>query len=149
LGKVTGSIEIEASPEKVFAFVISEKVYDIYKGFVEGKWTSEGPIGLGSTAHYVGTHRSNKGEEWNAVVTEFTKDKSLTMFLKGANKHSNDQTNYYVFEPTTKGTKLTYSMEYKLPYSILGKLIDALVAKRMVEREGAKMMENLKKALVA
>jgi len=143
------SVEIEASPVKVFDFVTSEKINDIYKGFVEGKWTSDGPIGLGSTAHYVGTHRSNKGEEWNAEVTEFTKNKSMTMFLKGANKHSNDQTDYYVFEPTTKGTKLTISMELKLPYSILGKLIYALVAKRMIQRESAKMAENLKKALEA
>ena len=143
------SVEIEASPEKVFDFVTSEKINDLYKGFVEGKWTSEGPIGLGSTAHYVGTHRSNKVEEWNAEVTEFTKNKSMTMFLKGANKHSNDQTNYYVFEPMTKGTKLTISMELKLPYSILGKLIYALVAKRMIQRESAKMAENLKKALEA
>jgi uncharacterized membrane protein len=149
LGKATWSIEIEASPEKVFDFVTSEKINDVYKDFAEGKWTSERPIGLGSTAHYVGTSRYNKGEEWNAEVTEFTKNKSMTMFLKGANKHSNDQTNYYVFEPTTKGTKLTMSMEYKLPYSILGKLIDVLYAKRVLERESTKMAENLKKALEA
>jgi uncharacterized membrane protein len=117
------------------------------KESVEGKWTSAGPVGVGSTAHYVGVHKRNKGEEWNAEVTEFVKNKNLTMLLKGANKHSNDQTNYYAFEPTTKGTKFTMSMEYKLPYSILGKLIDVLVAKRMVEKEVTKILENLKKAL--
>jgi hypothetical protein len=149
LGKVTGSVEIEASPEKVFDFVISDKGNDIMKEVAEGKWTSEGPIGLGSTAYYVGVHKRNKGEEWNAVVTEFVKNKSLTMLCKGANKHSRDQTNYYVFEPTTKGTKFTMSMEYKLPYSILGKLFDVLVVKRMLERWVAGMAENLKKALEA
>lgn len=149
MGKASTSIEIEASPEKVFAFVISDKGNDIMKEVAEGKWTSTGPIGLGSTAHYVGVHKRNKGEEWNAVVTEFVKNKSLTMLLKEANKHSRDQTNYYAFEPTTKGTKFTMSMEYKLPYSILGKLFDALVAKRMVERWLVEMAENLKKALEA
>jgi carbon monoxide dehydrogenase subunit G len=144
LGKVTVSIEIEASPEKVFDFVISDKMYDLYKEYTEGKWTSAGPVGVGSTAHYVGVHKRNKGEEWNAEVTEFTKDKSLTMFLKGANKHSNDQTNYFAFEPTSKGTKVTFTMEYKMSY-----LIDALVAKRMIEREDTKILENLKKTLEA
>jgi len=76
-------------------------------------------------------------------------NKSLTMFCKGANKHSRDQTNYYAFEPTTKGTKFTFSMEYKLPYSILGKLFDVLVVKRMLERWVVGMAENLKKALEA
>jgi ligand-binding SRPBCC domain-containing protein len=149
LGKPTTSIEIEASPEKVFDFVIDmEKMNDASKEWYVGKWTSEGPIGLGSTAHYVGTHKRNKGEEWNAVVTEFVKNRSLTMLLKGANEHSHDQTNYHAFEPTTKGTKFTISMEYEMP-SIRGKLLDVLVAKRMVEGWLAKIAENLKKALEA
>jgi ribosome-associated toxin RatA of RatAB toxin-antitoxin module len=146
MGKMTKSIEIEASPEEVFAFVIDmKKMNDASKEWYVGKWTSEGSISLGSTMHYAGTKkRFNKGEEWDGAVTEFTKDKSLTMSLKGANEHSNDQTNYYIFEPTTKGTKVTFIMEYKTPHSILGKFIDSLVA-----REGTKMMESLKKALEA
>ena len=144
MGKVTVSIEIEASPEKVFGFLVSDKVNELSPEWFEGKWTSEKPIGLGSTAHFAGKHRYNKGEEWNAEVTEFTKDKSLTMFLKGANKHSNDQTNYYKLEPTNKGTRVSFTMEYKA-----GKLLNALVVKRMVEREDTKMLERLKKTLEA
>jgi hypothetical protein len=152
LGKATGSVEIEASPEKVFDFVISEKMNNLMKEVYECKLTSEGPIGLGSTLHYTGTHRYNKGEEWNAEVTEFVRNKKLTIHCKGANKHSNDQTNYYVFEPTTKGTNLTTSFEVKMPHSILGELFFALVAKRIVKKdmlpkEGNKISENLKKAL--
>ena len=148
MAKATGSMEIEASPEKVFDFVISEKMNDLTKQFVEGKWTSVGPVGVGSTAHYVGVHKHNKGEEWNAEVTEFVRNKKLTMFCKGATKHSNDQTNYYLFEPTTKGTKLTMSMEVKMPYSVLGELLFVLVAKRMVKKEYFdKIAENLPKAL--
>ena len=148
MGKPITSIEIEASPEKVFDFVVSDKINDVWKEIAEAKWTSERPIGLGSTAHYVGVHKRNKGEEWNAVVTEFVKNKSLTMLLKGANKRTHDQTNYYTFEPTTKGTKFTMSMEYEMP-SILGKLLDVLVAKRMVEGWLAKMAENIKKTIEA
>jgi len=146
LGKVSSSIEIEASPEKVFDFVISDKGFDIMKEFAEGKWTSERPIGLGSTAYYVGVHKRNKGEEWNAEVTEFVENKSLTILCRGANEHTHDQTNYYLFEPTTKGTKFTISMEYEMP-SISGKLLDALVAKRMVKGWLAKMAENLKNTI--
>jgi hypothetical protein len=152
LGKATGSIEVEASPEKVFDFVISEKMNDLMKEVYECKLTSEGPIGLGSTLHYAGTHRYNKGEEWDAEVTEFVRNKKLTMFCKGANKHSHDQTNCYVFEPTTKGTKLTMSMEVMMPYSILGELFFALVVKGIVKndmlpKECNKISEKLKKAL--
>jgi uncharacterized protein YndB with AHSA1/START domain len=82
LGRTTTSIEIEASPEKVFAFVTdAEKMNDLTKDLVVGELTSDGPVGIGSTVHYVGVHR-DKGGEWTAVVTEFTKNKSLTMSLK-------------------------------------------------------------------
>ena len=143
MGKVTSSIEIEASPEKVFDFVTDkEKMNDLTKEWVVGKLTSDGPVGVGSTAHYVGMHKRNKGEEWNAEVTEFEKNKKLTMLLKGANKHSDDQTNYYVFEPTGKGTKMTITMDYKM-----NKLLDVLVAHRMIEKANMEMLEKLKKIL--
>jgi uncharacterized protein YndB with AHSA1/START domain len=142
LGRVTTSIEINASPEKVFDFVISDKANELSPEWFEGKWTSEKPIRLGSTVHYVGLHKYNKGEEWNGEITEFTRNKSLTIFLKGANKKSHDQTNFYAFEPTNKGTKVSLTMEYKA-----GKLLDALVVKRMVEEENTKSLERLKKAL--
>ena len=149
MGKPTASIEIEASPEKVFEFVIDmKKMNDASKEWYEGKWTSEGPISLGSTAHYVGTHKYNNREEWNAKVTEFVKNKSLTILCKAANKHTHDQTNYHAFEPTTKGTKFTISMEYEMP-SIRGKLLDVLVARRMVKGWLVKIAENVKKTIEA
>jgi hypothetical protein len=83
LGKVTSSIEIEASPEKVFDFVVDmRKMNDACKEYYVGKWTSEGPIGLGSTANYVGVHKYNKREEWNAEVTEFVKKQESDNFLQ-------------------------------------------------------------------
>jgi hypothetical protein len=148
-GRYTCRVDVTRLARALFDFVISDKMNDVWKEIAETKWTSERPIGLGSTAHYVGVHEYNKGEEWNAVVTEFVKNKSLTMLLKGANKHSRDQTNYYAFEPTTKGTNFTMSMEYKLPYSILGRLLGALGVNRMIEGWLDKMAMNLKKALEA
>jgi uncharacterized protein YndB with AHSA1/START domain len=142
LGKATVSIEIAASPEKVFDFLISDKANELSPEWFKGEWTSEKPIGLGSTVHYVGLHKYNKGEEWNAEVTEFAGNQSLTMLLRGANEKSHDQTNHYALEPTNKGTKVSLTMEYKA-----GKLLDALVVKRMVETENNRALEKLKKAL--
>jgi uncharacterized protein YndB with AHSA1/START domain len=144
MGKVTVSIEIAASAEKVFDFLISDKANELSPDWFKGEWTSENPIGLGSTAHFVGLHKYNKGEEWNAEVNEFTRNKSLTMLLRGANEKSHDQTNYYALEPANKGTKVSITMEYKA-----GKLLDALVVKRMVETENNRALERLKKALEA
>jgi len=147
LGKLTASIEIEASPEKVFSFVISEKMNDVWGEWIEGKWTSDGPIGVGSTGHSVGVGR-NKGE-WNVEVTEFVKNKKITLHSVGASKRANDSTNSFTLEPTTKGTKVTYSIDYEMPYSVLGKLIDKLMVKKEMEKVNTKILKNLKKALEA
>jgi hypothetical protein len=59
LGKVTKSIEIEASPEKVFAFILdSKKLNETSKGNLEMEPTSKEPVGVGSTSHWVATARA-------------------------------------------------------------------------------------------
>ena len=55
----------------------------------------------------------------------------------------------YTFEPTAKGTKVTFNMEYEVPYSILGKLIDKLKVQKDIEKSNTKLLENMKKALEA
>ena len=50
-------------------------------------------------------------------------------------------------EPTAKGTKLTYSMDYELPYSVLGKLVDKLKVGKEMEKNIVVAMEKAKKAL--
>ena len=44
---------------------------------------------------------------------------------------------------------MTITMDYEMPCSVLGKLIDGLLVKNWVEKENNKVMENLKKALKA
>ena len=52
-------------------------------------------------------------------------------------------------EPTAKGTKLTSTMDYELPYSILGKLVDKLRVSRDVEKTMERTLRDTKKALEA
>lgn len=142
--KITKSIEIEASPEKVFAFVISEKMNDVWKDWYEAKWTSEGPVGVGSIGHFVGNPEFIKGE-WDMEVTEFTKNKNMTMHTKG--KSPMNETVSMNLEPTTNGTKVTYVDEYSLPHSVFGKMLDIAKVRKGMEKAHTQMLENLKKAL--
>jgi uncharacterized protein YndB with AHSA1/START domain len=144
--KSTATIEIQASPEKVFAFLVSEKANDIWKEWVVTKWASDGPVGIGSTAHSVGMGR-NKGGEWNIEVTEFVKNQKMTMRSVGTRKRALDSTNSFVLETTTSGTMVTYSIDYRMPYSILGKMVDRLMLRKGLEMADNRMMGNLKAAL--
>jgi carbon monoxide dehydrogenase subunit G len=144
----TATVEILATPEEVFAFLMSEKMNDIWKEWTTIKWTSDGPIAVGSTAHVVGVGR-NKGGEWDIRVTELVKNQRMTMRAVGTSRRALNSTNSFTLEPTTKGTKATYSIDYEMKYSVLGKLFEALVARRELEKADYKMLENLKKALEA
>ncbi len=50
--------------------------------------------------------------EWSS--NRICQNKPVTMSLKEANKRSSDQTNYYLFEAASKGTKMTITMDYKM-----------------------------------
>ena len=144
--KITKSTEIAVSPETVFAFVISDKMNDVWKEWYDAKWTSEGPVGVGSIGHFVGNPNFLKGE-WDMEVTEFVKNKKMTMRTIG--KSPMKATVSMVVEPTAKGTKATYIDDYEVPYSVLGKLIDKLKVRKDMEKVHIQLLENLKKTLEA
>jgi carbon monoxide dehydrogenase subunit G len=152
VAKVTKSIEIEASPEKVFAFIIDrEKMNEAGKGFVaiscyptEGEYTSKGPVGVGSTLHFA---RKAGGSQiaWDYEITEFVNNKKVAMRTIGASKFK--IVGSWTLEPTAKGTKLLYSMDYEPPYSVLGKVVDKLKSSKDIEKSMEKQLGNIKKAL--
>ena len=145
MGQLTKSIEIEVSPEEAFNFINdTEKMNKAHEGFTKAEYTSKGPVGVGTTMHFVGTHGGSK-MEWDMEVTEFVKNKKVTTHTE---KPAN-MTNFLTLEPTTKGTKLTHSVDYELPYSILGKLIDKLKVSKDINKELTFWLENAKKVLEA
>ena len=139
------SIEIEASPEKVFACLTDiDKLNEIAKGDVEFKQTSKGPWGVGTTMHWI-SKGSGQQIEADMEVTEFEKNKKVTMRTVGKSKMKVNIK--YVYEPTATGTKLTKTTDYELPYSILGKIIDKLSVRKNMEKMDEKALRDLKKVL--
>jgi carbon monoxide dehydrogenase subunit G len=145
LGKVTRSIEIEASPDKAFALLCDiEKMNEINKEVEEAECTSEGPMGVGTTMHVVGKAGRFKAEVY-MEITEFEKNKKIIMRTKGASTFKTIVSKF--IEPTAKGTKLTFINDYELPYSILGKIVDKLTIHKKLEKNMERYQTNMKKAL--
>ena len=71
-------------------------------------------------------------QKWTMEVTEFVKNKKYVKRTVGASKTK--MAFSCTFEPTAKGTKVTYDMEYEVPYSILGKLVDKLKVQKDMEK---------------
>ncbi len=144
--KLTMSREIEASPERIFAFIISERMNEVWGEWMVGKWTSEGPVGLGSIAHFDTKGMLKSFGELTGEVTEFEENKKMTMQSKNA-KGKTAVSDSLILEPMANGTKVTYVTEYDVPYSVFGKLIDKVKISRDMENMHVKMLENLKNAL--
>ena len=143
--KLTKSIEIEASPEKVFTLINDlKKMNALSKGFAEGEYISKGPVGVGTTMHYVAKAGGQQSEH-DMEVTEFVKNNKVVAHTIGASKLKMQMS--YTLEPTAKGTKLTFSVDYELPYSILGKIVDKLRVSKDMEKSIERMLRNTKNAL--
>ena len=141
--KLSKSIEIEASPEEVFNFINdTEKMNKAHGGFTKGEYTSEGPVDVGTMMHMVGTQGGSK-MEWDMEVTEFVKNNKVVTHTDKPSK----MTNSLILEPTDKGTKLTHEVEYELPYSFLGKIIDKIKVSKDVKKELELWLPNAKKAI--
>ena len=50
----------------------------------------------------------------------------------------------FTLEPIAKGTKVTYLMDYEMPYSVLGKLIDKLRFRKAMEKSFEVGLKKLK-----
>ena len=121
--KVTKSVEIDAPPEEVFTFINDmEKMNAACKGSTEGKYTSRGPVGVGTTMHFVGKAGSIQAE-FDMEITEFVRNTKVAARAIGESKFKVNISR--TLEPTAKGTKLTNTADYELSYSILGKIVDS------------------------
>lgn len=144
--KLTISKEIQASPERIFAFSISERMNEIWGEWMMGKWVSEGPVGLGSIAHFDTKGMLKNLGELTGEVTEFEENRKMTMHSKNV-KGKTTGIETIILEPMANGTKATYVTEYDVPYSVFGKLIDKVKISRDMENMHVKMLENLKNAV--
>ena len=143
--KLTKSIEIEASPEKVWTLLLDlKKMNEFTKGLNEGEYTSKGPIGVGTIMHFVGKGGGQQAE-YDSEIDEFEKNKKVSVHSIGGSKLKIKSS--YTLEPTAKGTKLTSSADYELPYSVLGKIIDKLRVSKDIEKTMEKQIGGVKKAL--
>jgi len=147
LARIEKSIEIKAPPKKVFDFTNDlQKRNEASKGWAEAKYLSEGPVGVGTKMHYVGWAAGKRGE-WNVAITEFVENKKIvSRIVDGGKQKMDDELN---FEPTEKGTKLTFMLDYNVLPAVLGGLLDRLVVKKDMEKGMGNMLENMKMVLEA
>lgn len=144
------SIVIEAPVEKVFDFVTDVENFVVKTRPPEMEMEllsrDEGPVRVGQKAR---VRAKAGGQVWELEVetTELVKNKKQSVRQSGGPMKKFVMTN--LFEPVDGGTRLSWITEYELPYSVLGKIIDALRVRKDMEKgqdySMAKMKELIEK----
>jgi len=147
LTRIEKSIMIEAPVEKVFDFVTDfDNVVKTQPPEMEMTILSrdKGPTRVGFKAKY---RAKAGGQVWEAEeeTTELVKNKRHVHRQRSGALKKLEATD--LFEPTEKGTKLTSILEYELPHSLLGKLVDKLKVRKDIEKSMDYTMKKTKELI--
>ena len=143
MARVEKSIEIDASPEKIWSLINWDRVPEWYDSIKKVEWTTtKGKMGVGTAVHVWSETAGVKGE-FDTEITEFVDKESVSWRTT-----SGTPTTIYHATMIPSGTKykVTTAFDYELPYSIVGKIIDKLKVHKTLEKESEKALQRMKKA---
>jgi len=133
MGRVEIVTEIEVPLEKVFAFSADPKSFEkvaAAESETKVEITSDETVGLGTTFHLSAIMAGQK-MEGDIETVEFEENRTAVCRLTKGDLKRLEMTD--VFEATDKGTRVTTTWDYELPYSVLGKILDKLKVGKEIE----------------
>ncbi len=148
MGRIEKSIETKTSPEKVWEMLAVDRWPEWMDGWKDAQYTSEvrtpeDKYGLGASAH-ITEHRVGMRIKYDFQITESLKNEKITF----RSKSMGYTLVTYILESVKEGTKLTYAIDYEMPWGILGKVLDKLgrgSGEKSVEKELKKLKIILEK----
>jgi len=149
LTRVETSIEIKAPPEKVWEMLAWDRFPEWDEGTQKNaksvEYTSE--VGTLEDKYRVGAtcRMTTKDRDLDFEITESVENEKIMARVTGA-PFVTQLFLTYILEPVEAGTKLTYRMDYEIPWGIFGKFLDKLTH-RMSEKELERSLEKLKSIL--
>jgi uncharacterized membrane protein len=140
VARIEKSVDINAPAEKIWPMVYWDRVPEWMDQIKKAAYTSEYKDRLGATAHVIGEAGGIRAE-WDAETTEWVENEKF-----GWRTFAGSFTGFgsMTLTPIRAGTKATFLMDYDLPYSFLGKLVDRLRVSRDLERGTERALRKLK-----
>jgi len=140
MARIERSINIVAPPEKVWSMVFWDKVPQWFSSIKKAQYTTKFKDGVGAVAHVSGEAGGVKAE-WDAETTEWIENVKYSWRTTAGNFTG---VGSMKFSPFEKGLKATFIMDYDLPYSIFGKIIDKLSVSRDIDQSCKRGLEKLR-----
>jgi uncharacterized protein YndB with AHSA1/START domain len=149
MGRVESSVEIKAPIAKVFTYLSNPKNQE--KIFADSHFKiedmSEQNAGVGTRFRISAVIGGRKVKpHWHELVEFEPNRRIVDSEVKGGGGVFKKEHLIFSLETADKGTKLTIVEDYEFPYSVLGKLIDKLMARKGFElwiRSGAKRAKEI------
>ena len=141
--KVQRSIEIAATPEKIWPFLVEpEKILKWFNLLQKFEYTGEKRSGVGTTFYY---EEKSGGQHMklNYKVTEWTENKKLAFGVTSGSLKKDDQV--WIIEALPSGSKFTMFEDLEMPMGIIGKIIGATFGGNMIGKNMEKILANLKR----
>ena len=144
MARIEAKVEIEAPMEKVFDYVadVAETHAEFFHFVQKVEATSELKQGPGATFRYEA--KSGGVKSWfENKVTKYVKNELMEWKSIAGMRNEGRWT----FGPTEKGTQVTFLMDYELPGSYLGKVLDKLFVERQNKNDVNQSLQRLKAIL--
>ena len=143
MARLEKSTVIRAEPEEVWGMLFWDRIPEWLSGFKSAEYTSEVKDTVGATAHVVSEAAGVK-VEWDVEITGYEENERATWRSTGGDVTAIGLTN---LERAEGGTRVSFMIDYDLPYSVLGRIVDRLVVGRETERDIERGLETLKRTL--
>ena len=141
--RIEKSIEINTPPEKAWPKFKWDTLPEWQPEFKTIEWTSKDKDKVGSTLHLTGELAGTK-TEFDLELTEMIENEKMAYRTTRGNLTA---AGFVTLQPTKAGTKVTMMIDYELPYSVLGKLIDKLRVHKALDKSYDNALKKLKDVL--
>jgi ligand-binding SRPBCC domain-containing protein len=150
MGRVESSVEIVAPIETVFVFFSNpknqEKIFADYGMKIVD--VSRQPIGVGTRYRTSCVLAGIKAKPHLHELVEFDKNRKIVdREVKGGGGSLKKEELTYTFGSTDRGTKVALTIDYKLPYSVIGEVLDKLRMRKAFENFCKDGVEKAKRIL--
>lgn len=143
MAKIERSIDINAPPHKVWPLLFWDRLPEWLDLFKNVECTSSEKRVVGATFHARG-EAANVKTEFDVEITELVENEKAIWRSTGGNFTGFGTT---ILKKTETGSRITFTIDYELPYSILGKIIDKFMVSGEIEKGFERGLEKLKKIL--
>jgi uncharacterized membrane protein len=140
LTRIEQTIEMKATPQKVWSLINWDTVPKFFESVKRVEWTSKEHNQVGATLHFTSEMAGVKSEA-DAEITEWTANEKASWRTTSGNPTMIFTAN---LAPTQEGTKVTFAVDYEVPYSVLGKVLDKLRIRKAMEKDAENALKKMK-----